>query len=107
MAIAANIWLVHQKIEEYLRRLQEHDIGVWRIYLYGSYAKGTAGPDSDIDLAVFLDRDEIDGFREDVELMRLRWDVDLRIEPHAFARSDFGETNPYIKEIVETGERIV
>ena len=39
--------------------------------------------------------------------MRLRWDVDLRIEPHAFAKSDFDETNPYIKEIIETGERIV
>ena len=39
--------------------------------------------------------------------MRLRWDVDLRIEPHAFTRSDFDETDPYVKEIIETGERIV
>jgi len=58
-------------------------------------------------LAIFLDRDEINGFKEDVELMRLRWDVDLRIEPHAFAKSDFDETDPYIREIVQTGERIL
>jgi len=107
MAVKRDDPLTHQKIREYVQRLEEHRVGVWRIYLYGSYAKGTAQPDSDIDLAVFLDRDEIDGFREDVELMRLRRDVDLRIEPHAFARSDYDETNPYIKEIIETGERIV
>jgi len=107
MAVAADNQLTHQKIRAYVRRLEEHRVDVWRIYLYGSYARGTARPDSDIDLAIFLDKDEIDGFREDVELMRLRWDVDLRIEPHAFAKSDFDETNPYIKEIIETGERIV
>ena len=107
MALAADSQLTHSIVGEYVRRLAKHHIGVWRIYLYGSYAKGTAGPDSDIDLAIFLDRDEIDGFREDVELMRLRWDVDLRIEPHAFGRSDFDETDPFIREIVETGERIV
>jgi hypothetical protein len=37
----------------------------------------------------------------------LSCDVDLRIEPHSFARTDFDETDPYIKEIVETGERIL
>lgn len=107
MAVATDKKLIYRKIREYTHRLAENHIGVWRIYLYGSYAKNSARPDSDIDLAVFLDTDEIDGFREDVELMRLRWDVDLRIEPHAFAKSDFDETNPYIREIIETGERIV
>ncbi len=107
MAAVTNRKVIFERIQAYVQRLEEHHIPVWRIYLYGSYAKGTQTNDSDIDLAIFLDREEIDGFREDVELMRLRWDVDLRIEPHAFARSDFDETNPYIKEIVETGQRIV
>lgn len=107
MAVTTDNRLIHEIIREYTQRLVEKNIGVWRIYLYGSHAKGAARPDSDIDLAVFLDTDEIDGFREDVELMRLRWDIDLRIEPHAFARTDFDETNPYIREIIETGERIV
>ena len=107
MAIAKNNRLIYQKIMEYTDSLAKNHIPVWRLYLYGSYAKGTARPDSDIDLAVCLDKDEIDGFREDVELMRLRWEIDLRIEPHAFARSDLDETNPYIWEIIHTGERIV
>lgn len=49
---------------------------------------------------------DVDGFDEDVQLRKLRWNIDLRIEPHSFARSDFDETDPYIKEIIETGERI-
>ena len=99
--------LIYQKIREYLRTLERSSVPVWRLYLYGSYAKDTYHADSDIDLAVFWDRDDIDGFDEDVLLRKLSCDVDLRIEPHSFARTDFDETDPYIKEIIETGERIL
>jgi predicted nucleotidyltransferase len=107
MAIAAVDKIIASTIQRYVQRLAESGIPVWRIYLFGSQARGAASKDSDIDLAVFLDREDIEGFREDVELMRLRSDIDLRIEPHAFAKTDFDETDPYIKEIVDTGQRIV
>jgi len=107
MASPTDKQVVYQKINEYVKRLKDNDVGVWRLYLYGSYAKGTQQPESDIDLAVFLDKEDIDGIKDDVELMRLRWDIDLNIEPHAFARTDFDESNPFIKEIIATGERIV
>ena len=80
---------------------------VRELYLFGSAVREDLGPRSDIDLAVFWDRDDIDGFDEDVLLRKLCWDIDSRIEPHSFARSDFDETDPYIKEIIETGERIL
>jgi len=99
--------LVYALIKKYVNIMKEHNIPVWRLYLYGSYTKGTYHQYSDIDLAVFWDKDEIDGFDEDVLLMKLTRKVDLRIEPRSFARSDFDETNPYIKEITEAGERIV
>ena len=99
--------LIYQKIDEYIKKLEENRIKIWRLYLYGSYAKNTYHAESDIDLAVFLEKDELDGFEEDVQLMKLRRNVDMRIEPHSFAKSDFDETNPYIKEIIETGERII
>lgn len=107
MALAAVDQMIAGTIQAYVQRLAEHGIPVWRVYLFGSYARGAATNDSDIDLAIFLDQDDIDGFREDVELMRLRRDLDLRIEPHAFAKTDFDETDPYIKEIIDTGQRIV
>ena len=99
--------IVLQKIQKYIRRLRENHIDIWRMYLYGSYAKDTHKSESDIDLAIFLDQEDIDGFEECVQLRKLRWDIDLMIEPHCFAKSDFDETNPYIKEIIETGVRII
>ncbi len=96
-----------QKIEEYIKRLRENHIDIWRLYLYGSYAKDTHKTDSDIDLAIFLNKEDIDIFEESRLLMRLRWDVDLSIEPHCFAKSDFDESNPYIREIVKTGMRFL
>jgi predicted nucleotidyltransferase len=80
---------------------------VWRLYMFGSCAKGHATSESDIDLAVFWDQDEIDGFDADVQLIRLTRNVDLGIEPHSFSRSDFENPDPFIREIIETGERIL
>ena len=99
--------IIYNKIKEYIKILQENGIEVWRLYLFGSCAKDRFTPESDIDLAIFLDTDNVDGFLEDVKLMHLRRKVDLRIEPHSFARSDFDETNPFIKEIITTGKRII
>jgi hypothetical protein len=56
---------------------------------------------------VFWDLDEIDGFDEDVQLMRLTRNVDLRIEPHSFSRKDFENPDPFVKEILATGQRLL
>lgn len=102
----SNSDLIGRVVEEYLRVLERNNIPVWRSYLYGSQVNGGYREDSDIDIAVFWDKDEIDGFDEDVLLLKLTRDVDMRIEPHSFARTDFDETDPYIKSIIETGRRI-
>lgn len=100
-------YVIQNKIKKYIDILKDNDIHVWRLYLYGSFARGKANKYSDIDLAIFLNQDDLDGFDEDVLLMKLRRKVDLRIEAHPFARTDFDLSNPIIKEIVETGERII
>lgn len=107
MAERDDISLIHQKIQEYIDLLRNNTISIWRLYLYGSYTKGSFDKDSDIDLAIFLDKDELDGFEEDALLMKLRRRVDLRIEPHAFAKTDFDLSIPLVKEIVMTGERVI
>jgi len=99
--------LIYRKIKEYIDVLRQNGVDVWRLYLFGSYAAGTPSSHSDIDLAVFLNKNDIDGFREDLLLMRLRRKVDLRIEPHSFARSDFKQPDPFIREIVAKGTRII
>lgn len=107
MAHKKNKTIIYKKIEEYIELLQENGFNIWRLYLFGSYATRQFNRESDIDLAIFLDKADIDGFEEDVQLMHLRRKVDLRIEPHSFARTDFDKTNPFIREIVTTGKRII
>lgn len=92
---------------KYIELLRKNGIGFHNIYLFGSYVKGSYNSDSDIDLAIVLDKNKIDRFDERLKLMKLRWNVDLRIEPHPFSIKDFDKTDPFVKEIIATGEKIV
>lgn len=93
-------------ISKYIKMLKKNKVKFSEIYLFGSHVKGTYNPDSDIDLAIVLDKEHVDRFDERLKLMRLRWDVDLRIEPHPFSKKDFEDTDPFVKEITITGIKI-
>ena len=41
-----------------------------------------------------------------IELMKLRRKIDLRIEPHPFAYDDFNINNPVVDEILKFGINI-
>ena len=107
MAQRAVDHVIYDCINKYIKVLNDNKIVVWRLYMFGSHARGMARAESDIDLAVFWDQDEIDSFDADVQLMCLTRNVNLSIEPHSFSRKDFENPDPFIKEIITTGERIV
>ena len=75
---------------------------VKKAYLFGSYAKGNESEASDIDIAIVLGNMP-DFFDAQIQLMRLRRKVDLRIEPHPISENEFSATNPYALEIQKTG----
>ena len=76
-----------------------------RIILFGSYAKGNFNDDSDIDIAVVL-KDYSSLIDIQLELMRLRRNIDSRIEPHPFRESEFDLSNPIVSEILKFGQEI-
>ena len=76
-----------------------------KIVLFGSYAKGNFNEDSDIDIAVIL-KDYNNLIDTQLDLMRLRRNVDSRIEPHPFRERDFEITNPIVYEILKYGQVI-
>lgn len=79
--------------------------GSVKIYLFGSYAKGNYNQDSDIDIAVILkDYGNLNDIQ--LDLMRLRRNIDSRIEPHPFIEKDFNITNPIVNEIIKYGQAI-
>ncbi len=60
---------------------------VHKIVLFGSYAKGIAEPESDIDLAVFFDTEDDCLLRQYHELARIcaNTQVDIQVQPfHAY-----------------------
>ena len=70
--------------------------------LFGSYAKGTNHEDSDIDIAIVINN-IVDIIDTQIEMMKLRRKIDLRIEPHPFMVSDFYQSNPVVNEILKYG----
>ena len=99
-----------ERIEEIAREygaLVKEELDVKGIYLYGSYARGTYTSDSDIDIAVVGDDFTGDPIEDTLLLMKIRRKIDNRIEPRPFKTCDFNSSNPFVKEIIETGIMII
>jgi len=74
--------------------------------LFGSYAKGTADAQSDIDICFFLaSYDGKDRFTVLKELLGLIRDGSY-FEPIVFPASELQNDNPFVKEIMRTGMEI-
>jgi hypothetical protein len=61
--------------------------------------------DSNIDIAVIL-KDYNNLIDTQLDLMRIRRNIDSRIEPHPFREKVFDITNPIVNEIVKYGQDI-
>jgi predicted nucleotidyltransferase len=93
-----------RKVKDYKTLVQKKfPVKIDRFYLFGSYAKGNPHKDSDIDVALIVNHleDDYDHWNTGLILWRLRWNIDLRIEPHLIARDmDFADM---VMEIERTG----
>ena len=77
------------------------------VYLFGSYSKGTAGDYSDIDLAVVSDKFEGSRFFDKKKLNKYILKSSIDIQVHPFRTEDFTEDNPFVKEIIKTGQKVI
>lgn len=74
------------------------------IVLYGSYAKGTAHEDSDIDIAVIFDTLGEDFLEKSHQLFKLRRGIDSRIEPVLIELNN--DNSGFCEDILKTGKII-
>jgi predicted nucleotidyltransferase len=104
-----DIEAVYNLILRYIDVLKRNKINPAEVYIYGSYAKGTADEWSDIDVAVVFDKfaKNLDSYDLDIYLTRMRRGVSLDIEPHSFLQKDFNETYPPALEILKTGIKVL
>jgi len=99
---------INRTINNYLEHLIKSNIQFNKVYLFGSYAKNIQTDESDIDLALIIndEKNKIDFFNLQVELLVLASDIDTRIEPHPISLDDFNINNPLAKEILNYGKEI-
>jgi len=92
-----------EKVKNYqtLVRQSNFPMPIEAVYLFGSYVKGMANKDSDIDVALVVNRFEGDFFDVIPPIHRLTERIDFRIEPHVIARdTDYAGI---LDEIQKTG----
>lgn len=89
-----------EQILGYTNQLKSSYSDLRKVYIFGSFAKGSARKDSD--MAMVFD-DVKDTFDRQVQLMKLRRNYDPRIEPHVFRLADFNKSHPLVAEIMSTG----
>ena len=93
-------------IKKYYKILLQEGYPVEKIFLFGSFAHNKQSENSDIDLAIiFKSIDDIIDLQ--IELMKMRTDEDLLIEPHPFRAIDFHISNPVVSEILKNGIEIM
>ncbi len=94
-------------VRRYVDYLQENGFPIRTAVLYGSYAKGTANEWSDIDVALVSDAFEGVRFSDKTRIGRLTLDIDDRLSPLPYRPEDFTPDNLFVREILQTGVRIV
>ena len=72
------------------------------IVLYGSYSKGTAHDESDIDIAVICDSVGEDFLEKSFQLFKLRRGIDFRIEPVLIEQKN--DRSGFCEEVLKTGK---
>ena len=92
---------VAEIVREYAKRACQ-TMRVKKVILFGSYARGTASTDSDIDVAVVVERVQGDFLSEASKLFKIRHGLDERIEPVLL--EDVDDPSGFYDEINRTGK---
>jgi predicted nucleotidyltransferase len=97
---------LNEIVSDFVRRL-ESGIRVEAIVLYGSYARGTAYEDSDIDLAVISpDFERVPLYRRQEIIADLTLHRADGISPIGYPSSEYHNPGPhsFLREIIRTGK---
>ena len=91
-----------EKVKDYQTLVKQNDFPM--PIVFGSYAKGTANKDSDIDVALVVNHFYGDFFDVIPPIWLLGENIDFRIEPHVIAcDTDYAG---FLDEIQRTGTRV-
>ena len=105
--MAVDIETINSKAKAYAQQVR-NVMPVTKAYIFGSFAKGTATEQSDVDICFFLD--SFEGKRRiDIikDLLKLTSGFDdVGFEPVVFSSTDLSNGNPFVLEVTSTGIEI-
>ncbi len=92
-------------VKRYIESLKQDNLQIKSIYIYGSWTKGNAHKDSDIDVCIVSPN-----FRK-IDPWQYLWEKRLHektlyIQPIGFTPEDFVDESPIVWEIKRTGVRV-
>jgi predicted nucleotidyltransferase len=91
-------------INKYIALLKQEGIDVSKVILFGSYAKGTAKPESDIDIAIISSQFGKNNLKEMMLLRRIALKIDSHIEPLPFSPKEINDRySALAQEILKYG----
>ncbi|MCC9076740.1 nucleotidyltransferase domain-containing protein [Litorilinea aerophila] len=92
-----------RQVRELLRVLRSQNLEITAAYLYGSYDSGTAGPDSDIDVAVISPDLTGDRLQDRLRLTYVATRINPRFEVIGFRPEQFRDEHPLAWEVKTRG----
>ena len=98
---------IRKIIKKYLKELEKNQIHVQRAILFGSHSKGLSHDWSDIDIAIVSDAFDGVRIRDKGKIRRITLSVSSDLAPIPFRPGDFTEDDPLVREILQTGVRVV
>lgn len=93
-------------IKKYIAELNKSGIPVQKAVLFGSWARGKATEESDVDVALVSDKFTGDRFQDRRSIIPLRRKINTRIEPLPFTQKDFYTEGILVEEIARYGEEV-
>ncbi|MBL6996411.1 nucleotidyltransferase domain-containing protein [Desulfobacula sp.] len=98
---------VLNSIKEYIQILNKNGVMITQAILFGSYANGRYNEFSDIDVALVSDQFEGIRFNDRNRIRKYKFEINPDIEPLPFTKENFTADDPFVREILETGFRII
>lgn len=87
-------------IRKFITELKKEGIEIIKVFLFGSYARGNAREDSDIDVGVVCNSFGTDSIDQNMKLWKIAVRVDTRISPISLSMEEFEEEYiPLVPEI--------
>ncbi|MBT3878978.1 MAG: nucleotidyltransferase domain-containing protein [Candidatus Scalindua sp.] len=98
---------VKNTIDRFLQALDRNHIPIKEAILFGSCARGNSHEWGDIDIALVSDLFVGNRIDDKDKIRRITLSISSQIEVIPFAPVDFNLENPFAKEIMKTGIRLI